>query len=55
MAWTTSIILGPGETHPWRVLGGEREDATSMLSLLPDPYLLARARENQFVWRAEFV
>merc|ERR1719282_1090890 len=18
MAWTTSIILGPGETHPWR-------------------------------------
>ena len=47
MAWTTSIILGPGETHPWRFLGGEREDATSMLSLLPDPYLLARQEDMQ--------
>ena len=53
MAWTTSIILGPGETHPWRFLGGRREDETSTLSLLPDPYFLAR--ENKFEWRVEFV
>merc|ERR1719341_376787 len=53
MAWTTSIVLGPGEKHPWRFLGGRREDETSTLSLLPDPYFLAR--ENKFEWRAEFV
>ena len=53
MAWTTSIILGPGEMHPWRFLGGRREDETSTLSLLPDPYFLAR--ENKFEWRVEFV
>ena len=53
MAWTTSIVLGPGEKHPWRFLGGRRDDETSTLSLLPDPYFLAR--ENKFEWRAEFV
>merc|ERR1719341_1976605 len=28
MAWTTSIVLGPGEKHPWRFLGGRREAET---------------------------
>ena len=53
MAWTTSVIIDPGVTHVWRFLGGDRQDDFSLLTLLPDPYLLAW--ENSFTWTAEFV
>ena len=54
MAWTTSVIIDPGVTHLWRFLGGDdRQDDFSLLTLLPDPYLLAL--ENSFTWTAEFV
>jgi len=54
MAWTTSVIIDPGVTHVWRFLGGDdRQEDFSLLTLLPDPYLLAL--ENSFTWTAEFI
>merc|ERR1719516_814592 len=41
MSWTTSVIIDPGETHKWRFLGGNRQDDFTMLSLLPEPYLMS--------------
>ena len=55
MAWMTSVIIDPRVTHVWRFLEipGDRLDDFSLLTLLPDPYLLAW--ENSFTWTAEFV
>ena len=54
MAWTTSVIIDPGVTHVWRFLGGDdRQEDFSLLTLLPDPYLLAL--ENSYTWTAEFI
>ena len=53
MAWTTEVIIAPRDLHVWRFLGGRREDDLSLLSLLPDPYFLAK--ENSFTWTASFV
>jgi len=53
MSWTTSVIVNPGETHKWRFLGGNRQDDFTMLSLLPEPYLMSV--ENKFTWTAEYL
>jgi len=53
-AWSTTRLLLPGTDTTWRFLGDDMpEPAMAVLSLLPDPYTLAR--ENSYVWTAHFV
>merc|ERR1711892_1067160 len=53
MAWSTTIILPEGGKHVWRFLGESPNLSLYFLSLLPDPYLLAR--RNSYKWTAEYL
>merc|ERR1711981_422632 len=53
MAWSTTFIIPQGGKHVWRFLGESPKLSLYFLSMLPDPYLLAR--KNSYKWVAEYL
>jgi len=53
MTWSSTAIIHPFKTHPWRFLGDSPNLSIYFLSLLPDPYKLART--NSYSWKVSFV
>jgi len=53
MAWSTTIIIPEGGKHVWRFLGDSQNLSLSFLSMLPDPYTLAR--RNSYRWTVEYI
>merc|ERR1712083_1231314 len=53
MAWSTTIIIPQGGKHVWRFLGESPNLSLYFLSMLPDPYLLAR--KNSYYWTVEYL
>merc|ERR550519_2704391 len=53
MSWSTNAVIQPFESYRWRFLGDSPNLSLYFLSLLPDPYLLAR--RNTYVWTASYL
>merc|ERR1712228_436072 len=53
MSWSTSVIIEQGQKHKWRFLGDSPNLSLYFLSMLPDPYSLAR--RNSYYWTVEYL
>jgi len=53
MSWSTNAIIQPFSSHRWRFLGDSPNLSLYFLSLLPDPYSLAR--RNSYIWRVTYL
>merc|ERR1711872_214555 len=53
MAWSTTIIIPKCGKHVWRFLGESPNLSLYFLSMLPDPYMLAK--RNNYKWTAEYL
>lgn len=53
MSWSTNAIIQPFSSHRWRFLGDSPNLSLYFLSLLPDPYSLAR--RNSYTWSVSYI
>lgn len=53
MSWSTNAVIQPFQSFRWRFLGDSPNMSLYFLSLLPDPYSLAR--RNSYIWTVSYL